>query len=77
MAACHTKGLADLLKKMKVGLAICEKSLFQYLETKRKRFPRFYFLSNASLLDMLSNGHDARLVQVCCAVYVHTIEDAH
>jgi len=41
----------------------CEKSLFQYLETKRKSFPRFYFLSNAALLDLLSFGHDPQAVQ--------------
>lgn len=61
--ACGKKGRDDILKMMKAGLAQCEKSLFQYLETKRMAFPRFYFLANAALLDILSNGYDPQCVQ--------------
>jgi len=61
--ACSRKGRSELLGSMKVGLEQCQKSLFQYLETKRKAFPRFYFLSDAALLDILSNGHNPQAVQ--------------
>lgn len=37
-------------------LELCQKSLNEYLDQKKKIFPRFYFVSNVALLDMLANG---------------------
>lgn len=31
-------------------------ALADYMESKRRAFPRFYFVSTADLLDILSNG---------------------
>uniref|UniRef100_G3QM43 Dynein axonemal heavy chain 17 n=1 Tax=Gorilla gorilla gorilla TaxID=9595 RepID=G3QM43_GORGO len=56
--ATSKPGLYDKLEALKKSLAICEKALAEYLETKRLAFPRFYFVSSADLLDILSNGND-------------------
>ncbi|KFW62348.1 Dynein heavy chain 9, axonemal, partial [Pygoscelis adeliae] len=45
------------------GLSLCEKALAEYLDMKRLAFPRFYFISSADLLDILSGGTNPQLVQ--------------
>jgi len=45
-----------------MGIETCEKALNQYLEEKKKIFPRFYFVSNQALLDILSNGNNPEKV---------------
>ena len=56
--ATNKPGLYDRLEDVQGRLALCEKSLQEYLETKRLAFPRFYFVSSADLLDILSNGQN-------------------
>ncbi|KAL5110547.1 Dynein beta chain ciliary [Taenia crassiceps] len=48
--------LFDNIQAVRNGLAICEKTLAVYLETKRLAFPRFYFVSQADLMDIVSKG---------------------
>ncbi|NWU85052.1 DYH17 protein, partial [Onychorhynchus coronatus] len=48
--------LHDRLEALQDRLEVCEKALAEYLETKRLAFPRFYFVSSADLLDILSKG---------------------
>ncbi|XP_071447818.1 dynein beta chain, ciliary [Hetaerina americana] len=55
-------GLKERLEGLQKHLTLCEKALAQYLETKRLAFPRFYFVSSADLLDILSNGNQPELV---------------
>lgn len=50
------------LVKIQEELVKCEKVLAQYLETKRLTYPRFYFISPADLLDILSNGNNPEAV---------------
>ncbi|XP_039357485.1 dynein heavy chain 17, axonemal isoform X14 [Mauremys reevesii] len=61
--ATNKPGLYEKLEALQKSLALCEKALAEYLETKRLAFPRFYFVSSADLLDILSNGNDP--VEVC------------
>ena len=59
MIICTNRaGLYEKLENIQERLALCEKALAEYLETKRLAFPRFYFVSSADLLDILSNGNE-------------------
>ncbi|KAL1493068.1 hypothetical protein ABEB36_011203 [Hypothenemus hampei] len=55
-------GLLEVLEELQKKLTLCEKALAVYLETKRLAFPRFYFVSSADLLDILSNGNQPKQV---------------
>ena len=39
-------------------------ALADYMESKRRAFPRFYFVSTADLLDILSNGNSPTRVMM-------------
>ncbi|XP_034427398.1 dynein heavy chain 9, axonemal-like [Hippoglossus hippoglossus] len=61
--ATNKPGLFATLEEMQSILSLCEKALAEYLDTKRLAFPRFYFVSSADLLDILSNGTNPHQVQ--------------
>ncbi|XP_060805137.1 dynein beta chain, ciliary [Amyelois transitella] len=56
--ATNKPGLLEKLEELMKALNLCEKALNDYLETKRLAYPRFYFVSSADLLDILSNGNN-------------------
>ncbi|XP_055624132.1 dynein beta chain, ciliary-like isoform X2 [Toxorhynchites rutilus septentrionalis] len=60
--ATNKQGLYEKLETLLTELVLCEKALNDYLETKRLAYPRFYFVSSADLLDILSNGNQPELV---------------
>lgn len=51
--ACHHPGLFGTLNKLNDYLEVLQRALEIYMETKRYIFPRFYFISNDDLLEIL------------------------
>ncbi len=60
---CKDDNLLKTLEKEQENLEICEKALSDYMEKKKRAFPRFYFVSTAELLDILSNSNEPAKVQ--------------
>jgi dynein heavy chain len=54
--SCNQEGLLKRLEKIVEQLDICKKALADFLDGRRRQFPRYYFTSEADLLDILSNG---------------------
>ena len=79
---CTIDGMYKRLDKIEGELKICEKALNEYLDSKRKAFPRFYFVSVNDLLDILSNGnspmkvnkHSTKIFQAVEALLWKTVE---
>jgi dynein heavy chain len=54
---CNESGMFQRLEKSQSQLTMCEKALNDFMDGKRRAFPRFYFVSTSDLLDILSNGN--------------------
>ena len=71
--ACLKDGRDEEFNKCLAALELCNRSLADYLETKRKKFPRFYFISSVDLVDVLSKGKHPPAVQEHFAKFTDSI----
>jgi len=60
LRALIVKGFLANLNELNKKFENIQKNLNQFLETKRTQFPRFYFLSNDDLLEIIGQSKDPR-----------------
>ena len=63
LKVCQSEGLLERLRENNKNLEMIQKELSNYLEKKRERFARFYFLSDDELLEILSQTKEPTAVQ--------------
>lgn len=74
--ACSTDNRLQVLATLSERLDSCQKSLSDYLDTKRSSFPRFFFISDDELLSVLGNS-DPSSIQVHLLKLFDNVKDMY
>ena len=59
----QTRMRPDHLNEMSTQLDLCQKALAEYLEEKRSMLPRFYFIGDDDLLEILGQAKNPEVIQ--------------
>ncbi|KEG14252.1 putative dynein heavy chain [Trypanosoma grayi] len=80
--SCNVTGRLDEFRYLEERLEECQKDLSNYLETKRRMFPRFYFISDDELLSILAasgaksvQDHMLKMFDNCARLLFKSEED--
>lgn len=57
------RNLNEILDNIIEQLSICQQALNEFLESKREKFPRFYFLGDDDLLEILGQATNPSIIQ--------------
>lgn len=68
---CTIPGRLVEIQGLGMGLENCQKSLNEYLESKRRIFPRFYFISTDELLSILGSSEPSAVQNHIIKVSFH------
>ncbi|KAL7696985.1 dynein heavy chain [Lotmaria passim] len=63
MSLASQMDVNERLKGILEQIERCQKSLMEYLEAKRGKLPRFYFISDEDLLEMLGHSQNPSVIQ--------------
>eukprot|EP01028_Stygiella_incarcerata_P004192 TRINITY_DN1890_c0_g1_i5.p1 TRINITY_DN1890_c0_g1~~TRINITY_DN1890_c0_g1_i5.p1 ORF type:complete len:4092 (-),score=1034.80 TRINITY_DN1890_c0_g1_i5:737-12970(-) len=63
MSLIRIDDLESTLKENSEQLDLCQKALNDFLEEKRSRFPRFYFIGDDDLLEILGQAQEPSVIQ--------------
>ena len=62
VSLCDIPGIKESLETILSQLEMCQKALNSYLEEKRSKFSRFYFIGDDDLLEILGQAKNPAVI---------------